>query len=501
MSKQTCALTARAAGVLAGAVLLGPALSAPASAATQRAPRRLTPVVVVAQPDAARAAEHATRALGGRVERDLQLIHGFTARVPGLALVALRHERSVRSVVRDRAYKLSSTTSAAAPDGAGGPGSSLDTARAAIGAGQAVDAGDGSGVDVAIVDSGVSPVPGLNAPGKVAATVDFSADASDSAQRGLDGFGHGTHLAGIIAGDDPADGFDGIAPGARIVDVKVADHDGSTSLAQLLAGIDWIVRNHDRGGLDIRVMNLAFGASPAGSYRDDPLAFAVEQAWRHGIVVVTAAGNGGAATDGLDSPAYDPYVLAVGAEDTAGTATPADDTVAPFSSAGDGVRNPDVVVPGVDIVSLRVPGGLLDQTFPAARIGDEWFRGSGTSQAAAVASGAVALLLAQRPQLDPDAAKSLLVGGARPLAGAPATVQGAGLVDVGWSLAARAPRNAQQHWLPARLGGAWRAHAALAAEFAPDAGPRYARWSYARWSYARWSYARWSSAGWQTLTP
>src|SRR6185312_10536860 len=103
-----------------------------------------------------------------------------------------------------------------------------------------------------------------------------------------------------------------------------------------------------------------------------PLAFAVEQAWRHGIVVVTAAGNGGAATDGLDSPAYDPYVLAVGAADTAGTATPADDTVAPFSSAGDGMRNPDVVMPGVDIVSLRVPGGLLDQAFPAARIGDEW---------------------------------------------------------------------------------------------------------------------------------
>ena len=121
---------------------------------------------------------------------------------------------------------------------------------------------------------------------------------------------------------------------AQIVNVKVADSDGSTSLGRLLAGIDWVARNGDRRGLDVRVLNLAFGAESNGSYRDDPLAYAAERAWQRGLVVVASAGNGGAEADGLDSPAHDPYLVAVGALDTGGTATLADDGVATFSSRG-----------------------------------------------------------------------------------------------------------------------------------------------------------------------
>ena len=156
------------------------------------------------------------------------------------------------------------------------------------------------------------------------------------------------------------------------------------------------MRRGDRDGLDVRVLNLAFGAEvDGGSYRNDPLAFAVERAWDEGLTVVTSAGNGGADSDSLDSPAYDPYVIAVGAEDSGGTATLADDGMALFSSRGSVTRSPDVVAPGVAIVSTRVPGSFLDEAFPAARIGDG-FRGSGTSQSAAVVSGAAALLIGER---------------------------------------------------------------------------------------------------------
>ena len=113
---------------------------------------------------------------------------------------------------------------------------------------------------------------------------DLSEDARYPSLRNVDAFGHGTHLAGVIAG---------VAPSARLVNVKVADSDGSTSLGRLLAGIDWVVRHGDGDGLDVRVVNLAFGAETEGSYRDDPLAFAVERAWQDGVVVVAAAGNGG----------------------------------------------------------------------------------------------------------------------------------------------------------------------------------------------------------------
>ena len=275
---------------------------------------------------------------------------------------------------------------------------------------------------------------------------DFSDDARFDALRHLDAFGHGTHLAGIIAA---------VAPQARVVNVKVADHEGTTSLGNLLAGIDWAVRRGDRDGLNVRVLNLAFGAEADGSYRNDPLAYAVERAWDEGLAVVVSAGNGGDDTDGLDSPAYDPYVVAVGAEDSGGTATLADDGMAPFSSRGSATRGPDVVAPGVAILSTRVPGSLLDEAFPAARIGDG-FRGSGTSQAAAVVSGAAALLVGARPGLEPDQVKALLRSTARPLPDTDTSLQGAGVIDVAAAARSTAPEPASATRTPARAaaGGA-----------------------------------------------
>ena len=280
-----------------------------------------------------------------------------------------------------------------------------------------------------------------------------------------------------------------------MVSVKVADHEGTTSLGQLLAGIDWTVRRGDRDGLNVRVMNLAFGAEvDGGSYRNDPLAFAVERAWDEGLTVVTSAGNGGADSDSLDSPAYDPYVIAVGAEDSGGTATLADDGMALFSSRGSFTRSPDVVAPGVAIVSTRVPGSFLDEAFPAARIGDG-FRGSGTSQAAAVVSGAAALLIGERSRLDPDSVKALLRSTARPLPSTASSLQGTGVVNVLAASRSAVPKNARQSFPEARIGGWMRG--ALRNQYAVE-NPQSNRWSSNRWSSNRWSSNRWSSNRWSS---
>jgi serine protease AprX len=228
------------------------------------------------------------------------------------------------------------------------------------------------------------------------------------------------------------------------VNVKVADASGATDVSQVIAGIDWVVQHGRSAGLDIRVLNLSFGTDGVQDARVDPLAHAVQQAWRRGVVVVVAAGNEGHGDARMNAPAYDPYVIAVGATDSRGTVDAADDVVGRFSSRGDAARRPDLVAPGTSVVSLRDPGSRLDQEHPGARVGTRSFRGSGTSQAAAVVSGAAALLLSQRPGLTPDQVKALLTSTARPLA-SPDPGAGAGLLDVGAAARAATP-TAKQDW-------------------------------------------------------
>jgi serine protease AprX len=310
----------------------------------------------------------------------------------------------------------------------------------------------GAGIDVAVIDSGVSPVTGLAGDGKVINGPDLSFDLQGGAQPYLDSYGHGTHLAGIIAGRDPgvSDGDDpsstefvGVAPDARIVNVKVAGASGETDVTQVIAAIDWVVQHRNSDGLNIRVINLAYGTDSGQDYRSDPLAYAAEVAWRNGIVVVAAAGNSGAERGRLDNPAYDPFVIAVGADDTGSSSWTGDDKVPAWSSLGDGVRNPDLLAPGVAVRSLRAPGSLLDRTVPESAAGPRWIGGSGTSQAAAVVSGAAALILQNRPRMTPDQVKAVLVATANHLPSTDQAAQGAGLIDVEGALDASVRSNIQ----------------------------------------------------------
>ncbi|MEI7742605.1 MAG: S8 family serine peptidase [Chloroflexota bacterium] len=409
------------------------------------------PVIVLAR--SGRLDEAAQRVVdaGGVLVRRLSILDEVTARIPATSLAALVADPSVAAVERDRPLHLLGSDDPALTAGAG---TDLGLVARITGADEVWKDGiTGRGVDVALIDSGVSPVAGLDDPGALVDGPDLSLDLQSGAPAWRDTFGHGTHLAGIIAGrgaDGLRDAGSGVAPGARIVNVKVAGAGGQVDVSQVIAAIDWVVQHRSDGDLHIRVLALAFGTDGGRDYRTDPLARAVEVAWQHGIVVVVSAGNGGSA--GLTDPAVDPFVIAVGADDPRGTERSDDDLVPAWSSRGDGVRNPDLVAPGVSIRSLRVPGSSLDAAVPAAPQDPGRISGSGTSQAAAVVAGAVALLLDARPGLTPDQVKALIVGSADQLPGQRSTTAGAGLLDVEGALEARAPA-ATQAWVPSTGAG------------------------------------------------
>ena len=360
----------------------------------------------------------------------------------------------------------------------------MDLIRAATGAeGSGLT---GAGVDVALIDSGVIGVSALDGPGKLVRGPDFSEDAYDHDLRGLDAFGHGSHMAGVIAGDDPETGYRGIAPGARLVSVKVAGADGVTSLVRVLMALDWVRRNRDderaehprAQPLVRRRLRAAPTCASRSPTRPSSCGTAASRSSRLPATRPTAPA-------GSTCPAADPFLIAVGATDTQHTADPADDGIADFSSR-DALRPPDVVAPGTGVVSLRVPGSTLDTEFPAARIGEAFFRGSGTSQAAAVVSGLVALLLQARPDLTPDQVKALLKAGAVDLP-ADVSADGAGRVDLARTLALETPSAAAaaQPFEPAvmdlqhAVGGPARG---VAAARRPGVGTGENGWTGRRWS-------------------
>jgi serine protease AprX len=370
--------------------------------ASRRSPYAMERVIVRETMPPSDGAERLVRSLGGRVTHELPIISSFSAVLPAGRLAALAQSGAVARVSADGAVHMSTDTTLL--NSTTPPNKNWEDA---MGLPSVWNQGfTGRGVTVAVLDTGVSQVPDLGS--RVAARVDFTKD-----QDGLDHFGHGTHMAGIIAGDGTSAGdlWSGVAPQARIVSVKVAGADGSTDVSVVIAGLQWVVAHASQ--YDIRVLNLSFGTDSTQSYLVDPLDFAVEQVWQAGIVVVVAAGNRGPALGTVNKPADDPFVISVGAIDTENTVTRDDDKVASFSSRGptqDGLSKPGISAPGVTIVSNRAVGSTIDQAFPSARLGNDYFKGTGTSQAAAIVSGLAALMLQANPSLSPDQLKAVMRG-------------------------------------------------------------------------------------------
>jgi serine protease AprX len=341
-------------------------------------------------------------------------------------------------------------------DPAGDP-NSADATTAYLGAQAWWDGGyTGAGIDVAVIDSGVSPVQGLSAPNKVIYGPDLSFDSQAPNLRNFDTYGHGTFMAGLIAGrddgatapysDDAASVYRGVAPDARIVSLKVATANGATDVSQVIAAIDWVVQHAHDPGLNIRVLNLSYGTNSRQASGADPLAYAVEQAWKRGIVVVAAAGNTGYqrgnGAAGLADPAYNPFVIAAGGSDSMGTAATNDDRVGSYSASSSGCgscKNPDFVAPGSHLQGLRVVNSWLDANHPEGQLSTRYFRGSGTSEAAAVVSGAVALVLQKYPTMSPDLVKRYFATNAAKLSSFDTQAQGAGQIRLGSMLGVAPP--------------------------------------------------------------
>ena len=318
---------------------------------------------------------------------------------------------------------------------------SLDYTQPTVGANLALQAGfDGSGVTIALIDSGLQGRPDLNYP--VTPTNKLPASRilySESEIGGLlpgDDYGHGTHVSGVLAGNGYQSSgtgalrtFRGIAPNANLVSFRVLDANGNGTDSYVIKAIQNAINLKSK--YNIKVMNISLGRPVFESYTLDPLCQAVEQAWRAGITVVVAAGNSGrdnsAGTNGystITAPGNDPFVITVGGMKTMGTASRTDDLVASYSSKGpslvDHIVKPDLVAPGNRVISLIQAGSttyknssaginLIPCTYYSTSSGPcasgnsaMYYKLSGTSMATPVVSGAAALMLQKDPTLTPD---------------------------------------------------------------------------------------------------
>jgi serine protease AprX len=298
---------------------------------------------------------------------------------------------------------------------------------------------NGQGIGVAVIDSGITIHAALK--GKVVANVSMIAGDPSTA----DEYGHGTHVAGIIAGARTSTTSlypSGVAPGVHLINVRVLGENGSGYTSDVIAGIDWAIANRSR--YNIRVINLSLGHPVMEPAATDPLCEAVRRAVSAGIVVVAAAGNDGRneagvpILGGITSPGNSPYAITVGALDTKGTTTRADDSVAPYSSRGptkfDFAVKPDLVAPGAKIVSLEALGSYLPMTYPLlhrAGFGNNaYMHLSGTSMATPIVSAAATLLLQGTPSLTTAHVKIALQSGATPIEDGGLMGAGAGSLNI-----------------------------------------------------------------------
>lgn len=315
-------------------------------------------------------------------------------------------------------------------------GTTLAQVRSIIAAGTGAAASlTGKGVGVALIDTGVAPVAGLPA-GQIVNGPDLSFESQAADLRYLDTYGHGTHMAGIIVGSDTATGTKGLAPDAKLTSIKVGTASGAVDVSQVIAAVDWVVKHRaDDPANPIKVINLSYGSGGTPDEWNDSLGFAVEKAWQAGIVVVAAAGNDGSTAGRLANPASDEWILSVGAAVTNGTVAVTDDSLADFTNQPRAGKQINVLAPGVSLLSLRDNGSSIDTANPTARVGDTLLRGSGTSQAAAVVSASVALLLQAKPTATPNQIKDWLIKSASYIPNGTAATLGLKEINVNGALA------------------------------------------------------------------
>jgi serine protease AprX len=373
--------------------------------------------------------------VGGTVLQQYHIIDGVLASIPTLAEPALGALPGI-TVTQNLSVNVQSTPAST------GPHTPSDAFLQETGATRLASSGDtGQGVTVAVLDTGIANLPDF--AGRLIGGVDLTSGNNPY----QDSYGHGTFVAGLIAGNGASSNgqYSGEAPGAKLVSVKVAGAEGTTHLGTLISGLQWVVDNQQAYG--IKVVNISLGYQPSQSTVNNPLDNAVEAVWNAGIAVVVSAGNAGPFNGTVLAPGDDPLVITVGALDDMATPSPADDEMNDFSSVGptspDGWVKPDLVAAGRSVVSLAAPGSTIYNNNPSARIGSANFVGSGTSFSAAIVSGAAALVLADDPGITPDQLKARLLGYADPGPVGNPFVDGHGALDA-YAAATGTPVNFSQ---------------------------------------------------------
>ena len=456
----------------------------------------------IVQADPARLADAvaAVEGAGGRVKLALPIIEGFGAEIPVTAIDEVAESDAIRVLTADRRVRFEEmsyddTTTASNFTRTSGATAAWATGRY------------GAGVGVAVIDTGVSSMNDF------AGRVVFGPDLSGEG-RTIDSYGHGTVMAGIIGGSgadsagNASGAYTGVAPLATLVSVKAAGRNGATDVSTMLQAMHWV--SAYRAEFNIRVLNLSWGTPSTQDPAVDPLNYAVERLWRDGIVVVVAAGNSGPKAGTITKPGDDPVVLTVGGFNDRANTVLTDDDIPSWSSRGPtahGRAKPDVVAPGRTLVSARSYGSLVEYENPRALISPSYIKGSGTSQAAAVTSGVVALLLEARPGLTPDEVKAILRSTASPISGIGVNDQGTGRIDLAAALSAQVPAGAAQTFASTGLGSLESSRGGRNVE--ADCGNdgtvdvikgeidvRCEAWNGAAWTGAAWTGAAWTGAAW-----
>jgi len=441
----------------------------------------LSSVIVSGRAGAAAAVADAVRTAGGAHLRDLPIVNGVAADVPADHLASLARSAGVLAVTANRQLRF-----------AGNDWDSNVSASAYAWTSQATSTWaqtgtKGAGIGVAVLDTGVSDVGDL--AGRVMHGPDFSGENNNA----VDSFGHGTVMAGIIAGSGVANGLSprtGVAPGVNVIAVKAAGRNGATDISTILTAMTWIGAFKDT--YNIRVLNLSWGVPSTQDPVIDPLNFAVEKLWTMGITVVAAAGNSGPNAGTILKPGDDPLVVTVGAYDDHGNASLSDDSVPAWSSQGptaQGRMKPDLVAPGRTLIATRAPGSAIEQANPQALVGSAYIKGSGTSEATAVTSGAAALLLASHPTWTPDQVKYALTSTAVPMSGVAMTLQGAGRLQTRAANGAYVGMVVPQP--PVAVGGG-----SLMASLGASALQSSVSWTSNAWTTDLWASSAWASNAW-----
>jgi serine protease AprX len=407
---------------------------------------------VIVQAESAGMASDAVRRAGGHVLHSLPIINSVAAEMTAKEQAALQHRAGIH-VYQDRAVAVSATATGATNSPASvytpleyGAASPPEIGATAV----QLSGNTGAGVVIAVLDTGLStyahPYDYDAWNGRIIQQVDFaSSNGATGWANVVDGYGHGTQITSVMgsAAKDLAGLPYGVAPGAQFIIVRAFDANGEGSYSSVISGLNWIVAH--QGKYNIRIVNLSLGAPPESTYWNDPLNQAVMKAWAAGIVVVVAAGNSGPSPQTIEVPGNVPYVITVGAmTDNYTPWEPSNWRLTTFSSTGptyEGFVKPEVVAPGGHVIGTMPNNAsqtttLTTEIFGNAVMPYTLFPLSGTSQAAAITSGAVALMLQANPSLTPDQVKCKLMASAAPAVNPSNHLaysvfqQGAGLINV-----------------------------------------------------------------------